>query len=138
MWTLFLDGQSLGDGIQSTWSTFPNIPVGSLWIGQNQQPISHPSPGSFQGQITAFNMWNYKMSDSAIAMLAQTCVNIPGNVFRWSTFKNNVNGALKLGKPSTCKHAVAIVTVLSVITLENMTVHHLTTEMSEAALVLIL
>lgn len=101
-WTLFLDGQLLGNGIQSTWSSFSNIPVGTVWIGQNQQPINTPT-GSFEGQITAFNMWDFKMADSEIAILAQSCVNIPGNVFRWNTFRNNVHGALNLVRPSTCK-----------------------------------
>lgn len=102
-WTLSLDGQLLGSTTEDTWSSFSNIPVGTLLIGQNQHPINFPIPGSFQGQITAFNVWNHKMDDSEIAMLAQSCVNIPGNVFRWSTFKNNVHGALKLVKPSTCE-----------------------------------
>ena len=76
--------------------------VGTLRIGQNQHPIHTPT-GSFQGQITAFNMWDYKVSDSEIAIMAQSCVNIPGNVIRWNTFKDNVHGAVKLVKPSTCK-----------------------------------
>jgi len=104
-WTLSLDGQLLGSKTEYTWSSFSNIPVGTLLIGQNQHPINFSIPGSFQGQITAFNMWNHKMDDSEIAMLAQSCVNIPGNVFRWSTFKNNVHGALKLVKPSTCQQS---------------------------------
>lgn len=101
-WTLFLDGRFVDDGIKTSWSSFSNIPVETLRIGQNQPPITYPT-GSFEGQITSFNMWNYKMDDSEIAMLAQSCVNIPGNVFQWITFKDNVHGALKLVKPSTCK-----------------------------------
>lgn len=78
------------------------IPGGSLFIGQLGKPISGYSE-SFVGHITLFNMWDYRLDAAAIALLAKSCMNKPGNVFQWSTLKNKVHGELKLVKPSICK-----------------------------------
>lgn len=101
-WALFIDGTFIDQEIQNYWNGIPHIPGGILRIGQIQHPINNPV-GSFIGQITSFNMWDYSMSFAAISSLAESCISTPGNVFEWSTFKDKVHGELKLVKPSTCK-----------------------------------
>lgn len=102
-WALFIDGAYILQEIRYEW--FPiedRILNGTLRIGQIQPPINRPSE-SFIGQITSFNMWNYKMEQAEVTQLAESCMNTPGNMFQWSTFDDKVHGELKLVKPSTCK-----------------------------------
>ena len=98
--TVFIDGQ-YGDEKEIS-NEIQQIPGGTLRIGQLQDPINFPT-GSFIGQITSFNMWDYKLDDFVITLLAESCFITPGNVFRWSTFNDKVHGELKLVKPSICK-----------------------------------
>ena len=102
-WALFIDGVNSFQETQYDWFRVEDYVLkGTLRIGQSQNPTNPPSP-SFIGQITSFNMWDYKMDNAQIALLVQSCMNTPGNMFQWSTFGDKVQGGLKLVKPSTCK-----------------------------------
>lgn len=102
-WALFIDGAYTHGPSESDWYRTEWYPLkGTLRIGQIQHQNNYPT-GSFIGQITSFNMWNYRMVESEVTQLAESCVNTPGNMFQWSTFEDKVHGELKLVKPSTCK-----------------------------------
>ena len=98
-WELHIDGVSHGQNGNPV--SREVISGGDILIGKNpfQAGIAVES---YVGQITSFNIWNYKWSSSAIASLAENCETQPGNVFQWHSAKDNLHGEVKLLQPLSC------------------------------------
>ena len=98
-WELHIDGVSHGQ--EGNPRSGVVISGEDILIGQNpfQAGIAVES---YVGQITSFNIWNYKWSSSAIASLVENCETQPGNVFQWHSAKDNLHGEVKLLQPLSC------------------------------------
>ena len=101
-WELHLDGVFQGEKNQPQWNSQIVPGGGDLLIGQNHHP-TRTQTESFMGQITSFNMWNYKWERSAIASLAESCGSQLGNVFQWHNIQEKLHGEVKLEHPTSCK-----------------------------------
>ena len=100
-WELHIDGVSHGqkDNVMPLGqAVFSGV---DILIGQNPFQAGTPAE-SYVGQITSFNMWNYKWSSLAIASLAESCETQPGNLFQWHSAKDKLHGEVKLLQPLSC------------------------------------
>ena len=86
----------------SQWSN-SDIPQGALYIGQKYE---RQTSLAFTGRITSFNMWQGYLTDSEVALFAQTCRKEQGSLFQWVNLKDKVKGQLKVVEPSSCEYYV--------------------------------
>ncbi|XP_028398692.1 sushi, von Willebrand factor type A, EGF and pentraxin domain-containing protein 1-like [Dendronephthya gigantea] len=106
-YTIFLDGTLVysGDDLGS------NVTLksgGAFVVGQEQgSSADGNSESSFSGKLSQLNVWSRFMSaDAAERKLKnQSCLNKEalGNVFTWSSLKDNCNSMVVMEQPSSCK-----------------------------------
>ena len=74
---------------------------GSMMLGLNQAdgPVSDQS---FQGFLSNLNVWDYVLCQEIITRMSKACLSGEGNVHKWSHFKHDIEGDLRLYVPSPC------------------------------------
>ena len=104
-YTIFLDGTLVYSG-DDLGSNAPLKPGGAFVVGLKLENTDETSRSSFSGKLSQLNIWSEFIPADVAEMkfTNQSCLNrASGNVFTWSSLKDNCNCMVVKEQPSSCK-----------------------------------